>query len=158
MAIILRNDSGFQIYLPDLDRTKVPKTVKTAAGIPVKVRILYVDDDQQIAEMGRRVLEQLGYQVTSFTNSLAAREVFHADPQEFDLVITDLSMPLISGLELAADFAKRRPDLPIILYSGSEAVSFNEARRHGIWEFLRKPTNILELARAIRRVLNSRPK
>jgi YesN/AraC family two-component response regulator len=81
--------------------------------------------------------------------------VFHRRPQEFDLVITDLTMPQMTGLELAADFIKIRPDLPIILCSGySDSVSPESARQLGIREFLSKPVTIADFARVIRQVLD----
>lgn len=149
------NGSGFQVYLPGGESRITSRTEKVSIT-SFRERILFVDDERQALELGQRVLEYLGYQVTALTSSLEALEVFHRDPQEFDLVITDLAMPLVSGLELAADLVKIRPELPVILYSGfSESVSPEEARQSGIREFVRKPANIADLARAIRRVLDS---
>ena len=114
-----------------------------------------MEDEGQVAEVGRRLLAHLGYQVTALTSSLEALEVFHRHPQAFDLVITDLTMPQMTGLELAADFIKVRPELPIILCSGySESISPDTARQLGIREFLSKPVTIANLAQAIRRVLD----
>lgn len=154
MAINLENGAGFQVYLPRLDEAETTQTQSKAPFSPLRVRILYVDDERQTVEAGSKLLEHLGCQVTALTSSLAARQVFHDDPQEFDLVITDLAMPMMSGLQLAADLVELRPDVPIILYSGcSESISREAARQLGIREFIRKPANFLELARAIRRVL-----
>jgi PAS domain S-box-containing protein len=147
--------SRFQVYLPRLENGEIPQTEKTAPLTPGKERILYVEDERQVAEVGRRLLAHLGYQVTALNSSLEALEVFHHRPQEFDLVITDLTMPQMTGLELAADFIKIRPGLPIILLSGySESVSPDSARQLGIREFLSKPVTIADFARAIRRVLD----
>lgn len=149
------NGSGFQVYLPKLEDALTHQMEKTAAFTPARERILYVDDEGQALEAGKRVLENLGYQVKALTSSLEALEVFHHSPLEFDLVITDLAMPLISGLELAAELLKIRADVPVILYSGcGESVFPEEARRLGIREFVRKPANIADLARAIRRALD----
>jgi two-component system cell cycle sensor histidine kinase/response regulator CckA len=156
VAIILKNGAGFQIYLPGADDNKTPRTDKTSPFTPARAHILYVDDERQTVEVGRKLLEHLGYQITAFTSSLEARKVFYDDPQAFDLVITDMSMPLMSGLELAVDLLKLRPELPVILYSSySEPVSPEIARNLGIREFLMKPATIGDLARAIRRVLDS---
>jgi len=149
-------DSGSQVLLSVLDSAINPQTDKTVLFTSVKERILYVDDERQILEAGRRFLTHLGYRVTALTSSLEAREVFRSRPQDFDLVITDLNMPLITGLDLAADIAKIRPDLPIILYSGyCESVSPEIVSQSGIREIIKKPANIANLAGIIRRLLDS---
>jgi CheY-like chemotaxis protein len=159
-AITVESEPGkgsrFQVYFPRLENGAAQQTEKKAALIPGKERILFVEDERQVAEVGRRLLMHLGYQVTALNSSLEAREVFHSQPQEFDLVITDLTMPQMTGLELAADFIKVRPELPIILCSGySESVSPDAARKLGIREFLSKPVAVGDFAKAIRRVLDS---
>jgi PAS domain S-box-containing protein len=147
--------SRFQVYLPRLEDGVLPQTHMKPHLFPGKERILYVEDEVQVAEVGRRLLVHLGYQVTALNSSLEALEVFHKTPQEFDLVITDLTMPQMTGVELAADFIKVRPELPIILCSGySESVSPDTARELGIREFLSKPVSISDFSRAIRRVLD----
>ncbi|MFZ5452553.1 MAG: PAS domain S-box protein [Thermodesulfobacteriota bacterium] len=147
--------SSFQVYLPRLENGASSQIEKELPPTPGQERILYVEDERQVAEVGRRLLTHLGYQVTVLTNSRAALELFHSHPQEFDLVITDLTMPQMTGLDLAADFIKVRPDLPIILCSGySETVSPDAARQLGIREFLSKPVTFANLARAVRRALD----
>jgi two-component system cell cycle sensor histidine kinase/response regulator CckA len=147
--------SRFQVYLPRMEEGVLPRTDRKPPLFPGKERILYVEDEVQVAEVGRRLLVHLGYQVTALNSSLEALEVFHQSPQEFDLVITDLTMPQMTGVELAADFIKVRPELPIILCSGySESVSPDTARELGIREFLSKPVSIADFSRAIRRVLD----
>lgn len=156
MAIILRNGSGLQIILPSLDGVPAPKPGKTPSFFSTGVKILYVDDEWLTVELGRNLLEALGYRVTALTSSLEARRVFLDSPREFDVVITDLSMPMMSGLELAADLVQVRPDLPVILYSGDgEALSPETARSLGIRAFLMKPASIADLVRAIRLALES---
>lgn len=159
-AIIVDSNPGkgscFQVYLPRLKTGKTPQTEEEAPLTPGKERILYVEDERQVAEVGRRLLAYLGYQVTALNSSLEAREVFHSRPQDFDLVITDLTMPQMTGVELAADLVKIRPDLPIILCSGfNESVSPEIARKLNIREFLMKPAKLADFAKAIRRVLDS---
>jgi PAS domain S-box-containing protein len=150
-----KDGSVFQVYLPRLENGPAPQREKKNPLAPGKERILYVEDEKPVAAVGRRLLTHLGYRVTALTSSLEAREVFHRRPQEFDLVITDLTMPQIPGLELAADFIKIRPDLPIILCSGySDSVSPESARQLGIREFLSKPVTIADFARVIRQVLD----
>lgn len=150
--------SSFRVYLPRLDPPKNAQTEKAAPLALGKERILYVEDERQVAEVGRRLLSHLGYQVTAMNSSLEAREVFQSRPQDFDLVITDLTMPQMTGVELAADLVKIRPDLPIILCSGfNESVSPEAARKLNIREFLMKPAKLSDFAKAIRRVLDSGP-
>ena len=150
-----KDGSVFQVYLPRLENGPAPQREKKNPLAPGKERILYVEDEKPVAAVGRRLLTHLGYRVTALTSSLEAREVFHRRPQEFDLVITDLTMPQMTGLELAADFIKIRPDLPIILCSGySDSVSPESARQLGIREFLSKPVTIADFARVIRQVLD----
>ena len=150
--------STFQVFLPRLENGSTRQTKKKPPPAPGKERILYVEDERQVAEVGRRLLGHLGYQVTALNSSLEAREVFHSSPHEFDLVITDMTMPQMTGLELAADFIKVRPGLPIILLSGySDSLSPETARQLGIREFLSKPVTIGDFAKSIRRVLDSGP-
>ena len=150
--------SSFLVYLPRLDPPKNQQTVQ-AAPLPLgQERILYVEDERQVAEVGRRLLSHLGYQVTAVNSSIEAREMFQSRPQDFDLVITDLTMPQMTGVELAADLVKVRPDLPIILCSGfNESVSPEAARKLNIREFLMKPAKLSDFAKAIRRALDSGP-
>ena len=149
------NGSGYQVYLPGSGQAAASQTEITAPFPATRERILYVDDDPQVTEVGKRVLEYLGYRVTALTSSLEAREVFHNCPQEFDLLITDLFMPRLTGMDLAADLVKIRPDLPIIVCSSFiDTVSPATARQLGIREFLMKPVTIADLARAVRRALD----
>ncbi len=150
--------SSFQVYLPRLKNGITPQTEQAAPLTRGNERILYIEDELQVAEVGRRLLSHLGYQVTAMNSSVEARKVFHSRPQDFDLVITDLTMPQMTGVQLAADFVKIRPDLPIILCSGfNESVSPETARQLNIREFLMKPAKVSDFAKAIRRVLDSGP-
>ena len=156
MNINSRKDSGGRVTLSVLDLADSPRPDPVVTFTAAKEHLLYVDDDRQVLEMGRRFLTHLGYRVTALTSSLEAREVFLNRPQAFDLVITDLNMPLVSGLDLAAAMVQVRPEMPIILYSGvSEAVPPEIASQAGIRGVLRKPTNIADLAGIIRRLLDT---
>ncbi len=119
-------------------------------------RIWVIDDEEAIVAMEKLALEQLGYQVRLFVDSEGALAVFRADPQGCDLVVTDQTMPHLSGLDLAKAFLTIRPDLPIILSTGySSQASAEDAALAGIRRFIMKPVNIAELARAIRGILDS---
>ena len=118
-------------------------------------RILLVDDERDLLETIAESLEMLGYRVTATCNSSEALQIFRTDPQGFDLVITDQTMPDLSGVELAVDLLKTRADLPIILSTGySTKVSPVEAKRIGIREFCAKPLEMQQLAVVIRKILD----
>jgi CheY-like chemotaxis protein len=105
--------------------------------------------------MEKQVLEHLGYQVTSRTSSLEALEAFRANPNTFDLVITDMAMPNMPGDKLAVELTKIRPDIPILFCTGfSETMSKEKAASLGIKGFLLKPIVTKDLAQKIREVLD----
>jgi len=118
-------------------------------------RILFVDDEEHLAELWGEMLESLGYFVTAHTSSMEALETFQANPDRFDLMITDMTMPQIIGTELSKEARRIRPELPIILCTGfSVQISEKEAEEMGIRRFLTKPLALLVLAQAIREVLD----
>jgi CheY-like chemotaxis protein len=120
-------------------------------------RILVVDDEEMLVEMAQGLLENLGYEVTGVSDSRRALALFRQDPQAFDLIITDQTMPAMTGCSLAAEIKKRRTDIPVILCTGlMEAVSEEQARQSGVREFLVKPFVVGELSRTIRNVLDHR--
>ena len=113
-----------------------------------------VDDEAQLCRLEEKLLQRLGYQVSAFTDSLAALKAFRKNPGSFDLVIIDSSMPKISGLELAQEFLRLRPNLPIILATGfSEAEQISRAEEIGIKECLEKSVLAGDLDKTIRRML-----
>ena len=120
-------------------------------------RVLFLDDEELLVEWGHAALTRLGYKVTSMTDSIEALKTFSADPSQFDLVVTDQTMPGLTGIQLARKLLALRRDIPIILFTGhSETVTPEEAQAAGIREFLVKPFGKQELAGAIRRVLDNK--
>ena len=118
-------------------------------------RILFVDDEEPLRQMGRKMMERLGYEVVAAADGREALDIFREDPERFQLVITDQTMPAITGDELAKALLEIRPDIPIILCTGfSETVSRERAQAMGIEEFVMKPIVKGEIARTIRRVLD----
>ncbi len=114
-----------------------------------------VDDEPALVDVGRAWLEGLGYQVKTCTNSLEALDLFRNQPQEFDLIITDQTMPVLSGLELTRRALAIRPDIPIILCSGySDQVTPELALKQGVREYLHKPVMGRQLAASIRQALD----
>jgi CheY-like chemotaxis protein len=114
---------------------------------------LLVDDEQIIVEMGSAILQRLGYKVSAETNSQRALEVFRSGPDEFDLVITDYTMPKLTGTDLSTQMRRIRSDIPIILCTGfSENVTERVAADLGV-ELVMKPYSMKHIAKLIRKVL-----
>lgn len=154
MAIILQNDSDFRIYLTGQHNAKAPRTARKVPLI-IKAQILYVGEDRQTVELGRNILEDLGYQVTISTNVFRAWEMFCSRSQEFDLVVADLNMPILTGVELATEMVKIRPNLPIIIcLDYEESVAPEISRKLNFREFIRKPASITDFIGAVRRALD----
>ncbi len=115
-----------------------------------------VDDEPDIVTAVKIILEKLGYQVETRSNGQEALEVFWADPDRFDLVFTDQTMPQLTGVELAQEIVKVRPRLPIIICTGfSESISPGQIRELGIAEVLMKPLTPSLLAEAVRQGLEA---
>ena len=146
----------FTVYFPTLENDPADRKEE----IPVQLnkqgneRILFVDDEELLTVMGGRILENLGYTVTVTCRSNEALDMFKANPHAFDVVITDQSMPEMSGVELSMQLLKIRPDIPIILCTGySNKITEEKAIRLGIKKYLTKPFNTKRLAQSIRDVL-----
>lgn len=118
-------------------------------------RILFVDDEPALVEIGQEILKTLGYRVETTTSSLEAIERFKADPDGFDLIISDLTMPKMTGETLAGEAMRIRPDIPVILFTGySDIMSRERFAASGIKDCLMKPLTRNDLAKSIRRVLD----
>jgi CheY-like chemotaxis protein len=117
--------------------------------------ILFVDDETILVEMGRDMLANLGYTVTAITDSIEALEIFRDQPNQFDLVLTDMTMPKMTGLGLSKEIQRIRPEIPIILSTGfSDLVDGKNAAELGIRKVLMKPFSLKDLAGLIRKVLD----
>jgi PAS domain S-box-containing protein len=118
-------------------------------------RILIVDDEKSMVDIGRKRLKRLGYQVEARTDPMEALDLFRADPDQFDLVITDMSMPHITGDNLVKEILKIRPDMPTILCTGfSEKIDEEKAKKIGVREYIEKPIDQGKLSRLVRKVLD----
>ena len=145
----------FTIYLPVTRKRKTQHQYKHEQLPTGTERILFVDDEAPIAKMGALNLEGLGYSVTIRTSSLEALELFRVQPNKFDLVITDMTMPNMTGDKLTAELMKIRPDIPVILCTGySKRISDETASEIGIKAFAYKPIVKADLAKAVRKVLD----
>ncbi|GAB4259928.1 MAG: hypothetical protein Kow0092_08460 [Deferrisomatales bacterium] len=145
----------FNVFLPKAAGAG-PVEAAPEAEVPRGTeRILFVDDEEAIAALGRKVLEGLGYRVEAATDGLAALRRFREDPAGFDLVVTDQTMPKITGAALAQRLTAVRPDIPVILCTGfAAAVAQETSLPRGVREVLRKPLTVRELGQAVRRVLD----
>ncbi|MBF0476775.1 MAG: response regulator [Deltaproteobacteria bacterium] len=119
-------------------------------------KILFVDDEAELARWGKLSLERLGYTVIFEISSLTALESFKSQPDDFDLVVTDYTMPGLTGVDLAREVVRIRPGLPVILYTGAAGITgLDQIRDAGIVALLRKPLGISEMAETVRRVLDA---
>jgi PAS domain S-box-containing protein len=156
----------FQVYFPVMSapetpapetpapETPAPETPAPATAAGNGAWILFVDDEPPIAKLGKQLLALLGYQAEARTDPLAALALFKDDPDRFDLVITDLTMPGMSGDQLARELTNIRPNLPVILCSGfSMNLSREQAEAAGIAAFIQKPILKNNLGAVIRQVL-----
>ena len=148
--------STFEVYFPVLEKTARGDKDSLFEDLPRgQERILFVDDEPQLANLQQKSLERLGYAVTAVTSSLKALDIFKKHPQDFDLVITDLTMPHMTGDRLATEIKSIRPDLPVVLCTGySEKVSDDLVRKLDADEVLIKPMERAVLARTLRRLLD----
>ncbi|QXE91617.1 PAS domain-containing protein [Geomonas subterranea] len=156
-AIAVHSEPGrgtcFEVFLPAVSleitlEEEVPEQLLQGSE-----RILFVDDEESLTVLGQGILENLGYSVVTSSNSAGALDIFRADPSRFDLVITDLTMPGLSGKSLAKEISALRPDLPIILCTGFKETVDDRDAEYGIRACLMKPYTSLTLGRTIRQVL-----
>jgi len=151
--------STFNIYLPLVKAEGLALDVMNAplALAEGHKRILFVDDEEVQVRSIQRMMERLGYEVVTETDSKKALALFLMDPQAFDLVITDQTMPQMTGIELAEELLRIRPNLPIVLCTGfSELVDANGAQEKGIFRFLMKPFSIREMGETVRQALGKK--
>ncbi len=161
-AITCRSMPGkgtvFEVYLPEsVSAQEAPAPPVELGSAKGTERILFVDDEADLVEVAKGLLETLGYRVEAATSSREALDIFRNAADRFDLVVTDMTMPDMSGDKLAREMMEIRPDVPVILYTGySERISEKDAKSLGIREFIMKPFEMQDIARVIRKVLDSR--
>jgi PAS domain S-box-containing protein len=146
--------STFNVFLPQIKSDLKTETAPLKPISTGKERILLVDDEEIQIRSVQPMLERLGYKVIGRTDVLEALEAFKEQPDAFDLVITDQTMPHLTGRDLAEELLRIRPDIPIILCTGfSEVIHEEEAKAMGIREFIMKPFSLNEMAGIIRKSL-----
>jgi len=151
-------ETTFHVYLP-LILMEEREEKEPEGPLPTgSERILFIDDEHALIEIGSQMLERLGYEVVTRQGSVEALELFRAEPDKFDLVITDMTMPHMTGDKLARELMKIRPDIPVILCTGhSKLVSEAKAKDMGIRAFVMKPILKRTLAEAVRKALDIGP-
>jgi CheY-like chemotaxis protein len=144
----------FQVYFPVIDRDVAEVEGEKHDLVGGRERILVVDDEKIVLDIMEKRLEYLGYQVTARNNGAEALAALRANPQGFDLVITDQTMPHMLGTEMVREILKIRPDMPVILCSGfSSNVSEETSKDFGVKIYLQKPLKFEELSQSIRAAL-----
>ncbi len=159
VSVYSEPDKGTElhVYLPVIKNQQKTGQIKTGHIKKGNERILVVDDQKMIIEIQQKMLKRLGYNVTALTSSLEALKTFQANPDNFDLIITDMTMPSMTGDQLAQKIMAIRTDIPIILCTGfSEKMSNEKAESLGIKDFLMKPVLLNDLSLTIRRVLDNK--
>lgn len=147
----------FKVLLPIIEsETEHAKPLETFENLVGTEKILIVDDEIEILRMEKKMLERLGYHVTAINSSKEALETFQKDPEQFDAVISDMTMPEMTGDMLACKLMEFRPDIPIIICSGfNSSMNEEKAKEMGIRRFIMKPIIKREVARAIRQALDT---
>jgi PAS domain S-box-containing protein len=148
----------FHVYLPLIETRQSTTDYVPDESLPKgNERMLLIDDDAQIVQVLRQMLESLGYHVTSRTSGVEALETFRTQMDNFDFVITDMIMPKMKGNELVKELLDVRPDIPIIVCTGySELMTKEKAGQIGIRDLIMKPLALLDLAKTIRKVLDEK--
>jgi len=147
--------TAFHVFIPIIEQDTLSLT-KDDIKLPIgREHILLVDDEKTMISSTQPMLERLGYTVTARTSSIEAMEAFRNNPHRFDIVITDMTMPNMTGDELANEIMQTRPDIPIILCTGfSERIDEKKAKDMGIKAFVMKPVVMRDMAKTIRGVLD----
>jgi PAS domain S-box-containing protein len=151
--------STFRVYLPMSENVRPRRSSRPDSLPGGDERVLVVDDEKAVVFSETSILERLGYTVVSTSDSTEALELLEKDPSAFDAIVTDQTMPDLTGAELAKAALELRPELPIVLCTGySHVLGETEAKRIGIKEYLLKPVNPRKLAVTLRRALDDETK
>ena len=148
--------SIFTIYLPITKKQRDYQPYERTTPLRGSEKILFVDDEAAIARLGHQILEKLGYRVRSYTSSLEALARFQENPTDFDLVVTDMTMPHMTGEQLAKEIRQFRPDIPIILCTGfnKKLLDTTDPPKH-VSVVMNKPVSKQDLAKTVREVIDN---
>ncbi|MGE0083730.1 MAG: response regulator [Desulfococcaceae bacterium] len=148
--------STFEVFLPRILYKAASEKKGNIHLFTGNGRILFVDDEELLIEVGKQMLERLGYEVECCNDPVNALKIFRKDPAKYDLILSDMTMPRMTGDMLAREMLKIRPDIPIILCTGySEHMSEEKAKDIGIKTMLLKPLDISRLALVIHQVMKA---
>jgi PAS domain S-box-containing protein len=166
-GVVVRSEPGqgcsFEVFLPRVSEDELGE-IGQASGETLEEgdaprgteRVLFVDDELTNVRIGKKILTKLGYQVTPLTSSVEALEMFRGEPEAYDVVVTDQTLPRMTGDELVRELLNIRPDLPVVICTGySERIDDAGARAAGAKSLIMKPFSIMELGTAIRDALDS---
>lgn len=156
--ITLESEPGigtiFEVYIPGLDMVELPEISEKEEKISEKKKILFIDDEEVLIESVHSYMESMGYNIISTSDSKKGLEYFETDPHSFDLIVTDQSMPEITGVELTRKILSIRPDVPVILFTGfSKGKKIKSMEKKLFKAFVEKPVTLAELAKVIASVL-----
>lgn len=154
---VLHQGTTFTLFLPVSAKENKIVTLENGDAIPNgNEHILVVDDEPDILIIRQRILNSLGYRVTTFSSSIEALSSFRHNPLQYDLVLTDMNMPIKDGKTLTVDILDLRPDIPVILCTGySDLINEQTASEYGMKAILKKPITPMALAKTIRKVLDN---
>jgi len=151
----LSKGSTFSVYLPVVHKENKLEVKTGESLIRGTGTVMVVDDEQSLIVLGREILESLGYKVLGYTDSLEALKMFRENPEKYDLILTDMTMPKMTGMKLAKEILSIRSDIPIILTTGyAEEINEDTVKEAGIKELLLKPFSADKLSQAVNRVLH----
>ena len=144
----------FEILLPEVYGTTIPKD-DTDKDMPRgKESILFIDDEPSICKIGRKMLERLGYKIETYIDPLLALEKFKNRPDDFHLVISDMTMPKMAGDTLIEEILKIRPEIPTMISTGfSDKIIQNTIDESSVTEFIEKPFSLEVLAQSVQKAL-----
>ncbi len=156
VASVTGQGSCFTVYLPEISEAESRESQRSQELLTGEGRVLVVDDEQQIVDFELEVLRRTGYEPVGFTDSVTALEALQEDPEGYDLLITDMAMPEVTGLQLFREIRKIRPDLPVLLCTGySEYVTEESSREMGINGYLAKPFTAERFSEEVKRIVES---
>jgi CheY-like chemotaxis protein len=160
-AITVKSEPGkgttFSIFFPAVEEDAVIESEPTEKLPTGNEKILFIDDEPSIVNMTRQMLERLGYEVDTKMSSIEALELFRSKPDQFDLIITDMTMPSMTGDKLVKEVLNIRPDMPTIICTGfSDKIDAEKAKEIGATEYIEKPVDKRNLAIKVRGVLDGK--
>ncbi|MGD0231995.1 MAG: PAS domain S-box protein, partial [Syntrophorhabdales bacterium] len=157
-AITVRSTPGkgstFEVFLPHISQQGIPANEPPLSVFKGQGHLLVVDDEADLVELEKEMVERLGYSATALSDSVAALALFKEDPGKYDLVLTDQTMPDMTGIDLARELVSIRPDIPVVLLTGyGDVVDADPAREAGVKAVVAKPMTRVELGLAIKQLL-----